>query len=140
MKRCFSKEEFYRSLVIVAIEKAGRQDDQLLTLMILLHTFRLKVHREIELTDIGSSCTLDALSRSDIAEMIAAANITKRNRKTPDDRLNARHWCDLYQLRTPFEVGSLVPSEWQERVLELAIVLMDAGMIEDVCDEDCIFA
>lgn len=125
-----STEEY---LAVLAKDLLGAQpgDDDLLTLMLLLHTHHIWLPRPL-LTDRPGVAEVAALTQHHAAQVAAAAWPDRTDARKSD----CEYWEEEFCTRTLYELTADRPEPWLERVERLRSVALAHPLVERMEPED----
>ena len=124
------KKDYFYNLVRSVLSSESSEDD-VLSLMIVLHTYRFHVPESAQLDDAGNTTVLYPLTRSHSAEIIASAFPA-----TDQQRHDCEHWNRRYNDRTPFEVASRVEGDWRLKTDRMLSLLKSTGLVARLSEDD----
>jgi hypothetical protein len=128
-KNTMTKMDYFRAVAnaVLSLESA---DEDVLALMLVLHTHCLHFPASVKLTDAGQGSVLAALTRHSSAEAVASAF------PVGDKRNNNWHWFWTLNERAAYSGTFEMPDEWKQRVLAMISLLKRTGLVSEVTEEE----
>ena len=122
-------EDYFRAIAHSAVS-AESSDEEVLSLMVIMHTYRFELAQSTNVSDVGEQGVLFPLTRPHCTELIASIFPTEDKRHNPD------YWYWQYDEITPFEVASRIPGEWRNKVNALLSRLLKSGLVTELIEDD----
>lgn len=123
-------EDYFRT-VAKDILSTESSDEDVLSLMIILHTQRFHLPSDIKISGCEKYSVIPPLTRRHGAEMIAA--VFPKNDNPRNDPV---HWYYKYDKRTPFERSEGIPTDWRERVDQMIDRLKKTQYVSDLSEDE----
>jgi hypothetical protein len=125
-----TKREYFEAIA-KSVLKGSRSDDEVLSLMIVLHTHEFAVSDCVTLVDAGEARVLAAQTRWGAADAVSSAFPADDRRL----RYTNSYWYHQYCCRTPFEVIADVPANWRENVDAIIVKVKRLEIVSDAREE-----
>lgn len=124
-----TKQEFFQTAARSLLSSEST-DEEVLALMLVLHTHCFHLPETIELQDAGKARVLAALTRHGAAEIVASAfpKTKKQSQET--------FWFWEFNESTPFSGTFEMPQIWKDRVDKMITRLKQCGLFKDVIEEN----
>jgi hypothetical protein len=124
-----TKEQFFRTIARCVLHPDS-SEEEVLSLMLLLHTHCIHLSPSIKLVDAGGSTSLQPLTRHSCADAVAAAFAA-------DDKRNDHwYWFMTMNKKVPFCGTFEMPETWKDRLRVMIATLKSTDLVSDVREEE----
>jgi hypothetical protein len=121
-------EEFFDALAKAVVGKNSTRED-VLALMVVLHTHTFQIGPSVVLTDAGGHQVLMPITRNHAAEAVGAAMASLGRPGNPS------MWHDEYCRRTPFEAAGSITEKWRSHVANVIERMKASTLVCEVLPE-----
>lgn len=124
------KDAYFREVARSVLSLQSNEDD-ILSLMVVLHTYRFHIPPSVRLDDAGIATMLYPLTHNHSAEIVASVFPA-----ADKQRHDCNYWYRKFHERTPFEVASEIDGVWRSNVDSMISLLKRTGLVTDLSEDD----